>query len=58
MAREKKVVIKLTKAQAKKVWLSVDGWLDAGGCDGGLDDDEREALESLNDQISDQTRGD
>lgn len=58
MARENKVIIKLTKAQAKEVWLSVDGWLDAGGCKGGLDDDEREALESLQNQIGDQTRGD
>lgn len=57
MAREKKVVIKLTKAQAKDIWLSVDGWLDAAG-DDGMEDGEREALESLNDQISDQTRGD
>ena len=48
---EKPVIIRLTPAQARLVFLNADGWLDAGACEDGLRPDEREALNSLCDQI-------
>lgn len=55
MPREKKVLIKLTKDQALIIWHQIDGWLDAGSCDGGLEDEEIDAMEAVLDQISEQT---
>lgn len=48
---EKQIVIRLTPAQAKLVFLNADGWIDAGACEDGLRPDEREALNCLCDQI-------
>lgn len=53
---DKAVVIRLTPKQADLVWRNVDGWMDAGSCEGGLEPDEREALECLEDQILRQIR--
>lgn len=48
---KKTVTIKLTDAEADLVWGNVDGWIDAGSCEGGLSEDEYEALDSLREQI-------
>jgi hypothetical protein len=52
MARAaKKVVIKLTPDQASLLYLNIDGWMDAGACEDGLNEDERDALHDACDQI-------
>jgi hypothetical protein len=47
----KMVTIRLTAKQADLVWRNVDGWLDAGACEGGLRPDENRALQSLARQL-------
>ena len=39
-----KVTLRVTREQALLIWLNIDGWLDAGACEGGLTADERDAL--------------
>jgi hypothetical protein len=48
---KKMVTIRLSPSNARLVALNIDGWLDAGACEGGLEDDERAALHSAYDQI-------
>jgi hypothetical protein len=45
------VIIKLTSIEADLVSRNIDGWLDAGACEGGLEEDERLALHKTYDQI-------
>jgi hypothetical protein len=48
---EPMVKILLSRKNAKLLALNIDGWSDAGACDGGLNADERKALDSAFDQI-------
>lgn len=48
---KKMVTVRLSPANARLVALNIDGWMDAGACEGGLEDDERVALRSTYDQI-------
>lgn len=41
------VTIKLTEDEARLVAQNVDGWLDAGAGEGGLESKERDALQRL-----------
>lgn len=47
----KHVVVRLTPTEAMLVYQNADGWLDAGACEDGLTDAERDALHKLTDQI-------
>lgn len=49
------VIIRLTEKQAELVRRNVDGWLDAGACEGGLTKAEHAALWCVQDQIREQT---
>jgi hypothetical protein len=46
------VTIKLSEKNAKLLAQNIDGWTDAGSCDGGLTADEQKALKSAYDQIA------
>lgn len=48
---KKMITVRLSPANARLVALNIDGWIDAGACDGGLEPDERAALHSAYDQI-------
>jgi hypothetical protein len=50
------VTIRLTDEEAKLVAQNVDGWIDAGSCEGGLTASEKDALNKLYDQIMRQIR--
>lgn len=47
----KMVTIRLSPRNARLVALNIDGWLDAGACDGGLEPAEWSAIRSAYDQI-------
>lgn len=54
--KDKSVVVRLTPEEALIVWLSVDGWVDAGSCEDGLEPKERAALDKVREQIRKQIR--
>jgi hypothetical protein len=45
------VKILLSEKNARLLAQNIDGWSDAGACEGGLTPDERKALNSIYDQI-------
>lgn len=45
------ITIKLTLDQARILWGVVDGALDAGACEGGLEEHEAEALRHVDSQL-------
>jgi hypothetical protein len=47
----KSITIRLTPRQARVLWGVVDGALDAGACDGGLDAKESAALSAVSRKI-------
>lgn len=47
----KMITIRLSPDMARLLFLNADGWLDAGACEGGLNEDERKALNATCDQI-------
>lgn len=53
---KKTVIVRLTPEEADLVWRNVDGWMDAGSCEDGLEEDEKAALMSVEDQILRQIR--
>lgn len=48
----KMVTIRLSEKNAELLAQNIDGWSDAGACEGGLTADEKKALGSAYDQIA------
>lgn len=48
---DKMVTIRLSPEHASILFLNIDGWMDAGACEGGLEPREREVLGNACDQI-------
>jgi len=46
-----RITIRLSPNDAKLLWRNIDGWLDAGACEDGLEPDEHAALHSAADQL-------
>lgn len=46
-----RITIRLSPNYAKLLWQNIDGWLDAGACDDGLQPEERKALHSAAGQL-------
>lgn len=53
----KMVTIRLSEKNAKLLAQSIDGWRDAGACEGGLTQDEMKALDSAFNQLARQVYG-
>lgn len=49
--REKLITIRLSPKSALRLAKNVDGWIDAGSCEGGLEADEMRTLQSTYAQI-------
>jgi hypothetical protein len=48
------ITIKLDQEEARLLWLNIDGWMDAGACEGGLEPAEERALQKACDQLVEQ----
>lgn len=46
-----KITITLSPYQARVLWGVIDGAMDAGACEGGLEPEESEALNAIDDKL-------